>query len=354
MSGIVLAWCRRRTEGYDGVNVVDFGPASWDDGLALAAVLHDQGLMSAWAYAELEPGEEGLAVALEAAERAGLRGLATMSWERRACELYAFCKERAGERRDSVTGREEEVREKKRLPAAPPKAGKPLPKPGPGSPMVPLKRTAPKSVHEDTTDEEEEEKSTEEADEKEEEEKKEERQLLTGPSKPKGATRRPPSRKKITSEELEEDIMVWGDSPVTSSSNGSPLIRDPRQAWDAVVKLIAPRLQALGLAIMLISGTVWTAVQIQSRFEDRHSSAAEHLPPGSPRADLLRLVGAPSYTTDGSRWVEPDRAKDPSSRDSNCREEYWYESGVPLIASKWSYCFDDSERLLSSFHWFSW
>lgn len=136
MSSVLLDWCRRRCEGYDGVAVSDF-EASFRDGLAWGALLHETKLITVWQFADLDPADadqvcthgnvlsrpsfcnafffffKNVAFGLEAAERAGLAGLASKSWRERCAELYHFAKSRSGDRRDSVTGREEDVREKK-------------------------------------------------------------------------------------------------------------------------------------------------------------------------------------------------------------------------------------------------
>ncbi len=184
-ASVLLGWCQRRTEGYEGVEVADLQEESWGDGMALAAILHDQGAITVWEYAELDAanGEENVTFVLDVLESLGLTGMARMSWRDRLAEVYLFFKERGGERKDSVTGREEDVREKKK-PA--PLPAKPVKKAPPPSVSVPAKKPPLVVV----------------AEESEPDEVEAPRQLLSGPSKPKGATRRPPSRKKITAEEL--------------------------------------------------------------------------------------------------------------------------------------------------------
>jgi hypothetical protein len=89
-------------------------------------------------------------------------------------------------------------------------------------------------------------------------------------------------------------------------------------------------------------------------FERHQSRAFTALSIGVSREAVLQLAGQPTYTTDGSRWVEPEHPRSQSELIQGCVEEFWYYHGVSLFPSKWSYCFSDGGNLVHKYHWVSW
>jgi len=92
----------------------------------------------------------------------------------------------------------------------------------------------------------------------------------------------------------------------------------------------------------------------QQSFDRKHAEIFDRIPVGSSRQDLLHMAGSPSYITDGTRWVEPEYEKSPAQLVPGCVEEYWYDSGIPFIPSRWAYCFDERGVLLDKYHWQLW
>jgi hypothetical protein len=88
--------------------------------------------------------------------------------------------------------------------------------------------------------------------------------------------------------------------------------------------------------------------------DEVHARASASLPLASSQDDLLRALGEPSWTTDGTRGVEPGFAKGPSQLVDGCVEELWYDTGAAVMPSRWSYCFDASGSLIQKYHWLSW
>ena len=89
-------------------------------------------------------------------------------------------------------------------------------------------------------------------------------------------------------------------------------------------------------------------------FENRQAHAFESLDLGSERDSVVAVAGDPSYITDGTRWVEPAYPRAESELVPGCVEELWYERSLPLVPSKWSYCFSEDGRLVHKYHWVSW
>ncbi len=89
-------------------------------------------------------------------------------------------------------------------------------------------------------------------------------------------------------------------------------------------------------------------------FEYRQESAYALMSVGDSRQKLIENAGEPTYVTDGTRWVEPQHKRAESEVIPGCRRELWYRAKYLPIPSKWSYCFDEQERLLQKYHWVSW
>ena len=90
------------------------------------------------------------------------------------------------------------------------------------------------------------------------------------------------------------------------------------------------------------------------QFENRLALAFESVAIGNAESKLIDVAGAPSYTTDGTRWVEPHWPKSEEQMVPGCKTEYWYYSGIFLVPSKWSFCFDEDDKLVDKYHWVSW
>lgn len=118
-----------------------------------------------------------------------------------------------------------------------------------------------------------------------------------------------------------------------------------RAIWKKLLLSIASLVLFLGVVIGI-------PVLAQERFERHHGPVFEATRLGSSRAELEARAGAPSYTTDGTRWVEPQGERRRPAE--GCVLEYWYHSWVLLFPSRYSYCFDADDRLVDKVHWFSW
>ena len=92
----------------------------------------------------------------------------------------------------------------------------------------------------------------------------------------------------------------------------------------------------------------------QRSFDRKHAAIFDRIGVGSSRQELVEAAGPPAYVTDGTRWVEPRYEKSPSQLVPGCVEEYWYESGVPFLPSRWAYCLDQDGAVLERQHWHSW
>jgi hypothetical protein len=90
------------------------------------------------------------------------------------------------------------------------------------------------------------------------------------------------------------------------------------------------------------------------RFERHQAQAFAALELGASRDIVAHLAGQPTYTTDGTRWVEPDHARSESELIPGCVEEFWYYHGITLFPSKWSYCFAENGALVHKYHWVLW
>ena len=75
---------------------------------------------------------------------------------------------------------------------------------------------------------------------------------------------------------------------------------------------------------------------------------------GNAESKLIILAGTPTYTTDGTRWVDLQMPKSVDEIVPGCKREHWYYSGIILIPSKWSFCFDADDKLVDKYHWVSW
>ena len=106
--------------------------------------------------------------------------------------------------------------------------------------------------------------------------------------------------------------------------------------------------------IVVIVGACAAPLLYQERFDRRQAEVFASTKIGSSKAALEAKAGLPTYVTDGTRWVEPDYEKSPDQLVPGCVEEYWYDSWVILIPSRWSYCFDNRGLLVDKYHWFSW
>jgi hypothetical protein len=69
---------------------------------------------------------------------------------------------------------------------------------------------------------------------------------------------------------------------------------------------------------------------------------------------VIELTGQPRYTTDGSRWVEPQYSRAAPDETPGCSHELWYQAWASLFPLKWSYCFNSSGELIHKYHWASW
>lgn len=110
---------------------------------------------------------------------------------------------------------------------------------------------------------------------------------------------------------------------------------------------------ALGaLSVLLVPVAV--SIACQGWYDSRHSRIQDDTALGSTRVQLEAVAGAPDWVTDGTRWVEPEFERSPSERPAGCVVEYWYESRIHLLPSRYSYCFDKDGRLVDKYHWVSW
>jgi len=89
-------------------------------------------------------------------------------------------------------------------------------------------------------------------------------------------------------------------------------------------------------------------------FERRQAQAFAALELGESRDLVVKLAGEPTYTTDGTRWVEPEHPRSQSELIPGCIEEFWYYNGIPYLPSKWSYCFAENGLLVHKYHWVLW
>jgi hypothetical protein len=70
----LLRWCKKVTEGYPHVHVVDFGP-SWQSGLAFCAILHRHGCFPRlfdFASLSSNPPKKNIELALSTAQKIGV------------------------------------------------------------------------------------------------------------------------------------------------------------------------------------------------------------------------------------------------------------------------------------------
>ena len=117
---------------------------------------------------------------------------------------------------------------------------------------------------------------------------------------------------------------------------------------------IPKRLLLLVASLGLVALAVALPLVYQQRYDRRHAAIFEQMSLGSSRAKLEQLAGEPTYITDGTRWVEPEYERPASQVVPGCATEFWFHSWVTIIPSRWSYCFDDENRLVDKYHWVSW
>ena len=89
-------------------------------------------------------------------------------------------------------------------------------------------------------------------------------------------------------------------------------------------------------------------------FNKNPNDAIKYLSLGSTYSELIKMAGKPSYETDGSLWVEPEHKKLDNELINGCVKEAWYETWLSFIPSKYSFCFNDKDRLIHKYHWQSW
>jgi hypothetical protein len=117
--------------------------------------------------------------------------------------------------------------------------------------------------------------------------------------------------------------------------------------WKRLLRLAASLLAARVVLFL-------TPVAYQGWFEWRQGRVLEQVALGSSRAELEARLGAPTYVTDGTRSVEPEYPRGWDELIPGCVVEDWYHSRLTFIASRYSYCFDASDRLVHKYHWLLW
>ena len=118
-------------------------------------------------------------------------------------------------------------------------------------------------------------------------------------------------------------------------------------ALGAMIKLIAWTAVALAVALVVLAlaYNYW----LGSKYGDAYSTVSL----GASEMDVRRIAGEPSWVTDGTRWVEPQHAKDASELVPGCVKELWYAMPWPQPV-RFSFCFDKSGALVHKYNRVSW
>ncbi len=85
--------------------------------------------------------------------------------------------------------------------------------------------------------------------------------------------------------------------------------------------------------------------------DSKYVRAFERTALGSTENELRAVAGAPSWVTDGTRWVGGEYPKSADELVPGCVKELWYRT-LPL--RRFSYCFDQNGILLHKYNWVSW
>jgi hypothetical protein len=114
-----------------------------------------------------------------------------------------------------------------------------------------------------------------------------------------------------------------------------------------MIKLIAWTAAALAVALVVLAlaYNYW----LGSKYGDAYSTVSL----GASEMDVRKIAGEPSWVTDGTRWVEPQHAKDASELVPGCVKELWYAMPWPQPV-RFSFCFDKSGALVHKYSWVSW
>lgn len=99
--------------------------------------------------------------------------------------------------------------------------------------------------------------------------------------------------------------------------------------------------------VVLVGGIIVFELQ-------KPSKAMRELQIGSSYEQLISIAGEPSYVTDGTVDVEPAFKKSDDQLIPGCVKEAWYEYPLGLMPSKYSFCFDNDDKLIHKYHWSSW
>ena len=87
---------------------------------------------------------------------------------------------------------------------------------------------------------------------------------------------------------------------------------------------------------------------------DLPATAMKDLEEGSDVQELLDIAGKASYETDGTLGVERTRKKAQYQLVEECVRELWYESWISFMPDKYSFCYDQNNKLVHKYHWSSW
>jgi hypothetical protein len=118
-------------------------------------------------------------------------------------------------------------------------------------------------------------------------------------------------------------------------------------------KVLLAAASVLG-TLFVLAGLAAAAIAWQGWYDGRQSRIQDDAALGSSRAQLEASAGAPNWVTDGTRYAGTRFEKSPSERTAGCVLEYWYQSPIHPLPSRYSYCFDKDGRLVHKYHWVSW